>query len=165
QSRSRQLVEFNQGIIEILPEPSAQHTAMVNYLFDRLSDFVADQSAAGQIIKAPAYLQVDENVVRAPDLMFVPDSTNTATVHTGAEFVLEVVSRGDHIRDLETKRKEYAAAGVKEYWVFDPRLNKIRQLLLNRGRYQTKSVIGAGGTAVSQQLPAFQISADEVFNI
>ena len=41
--------------------------------------------------------------------------------------MMEVVSDGDedHRRDRETKRDEYAKAGIPEYWIVDPELGQI----------------------------------------
>jgi Uma2 family endonuclease len=41
----------------------------------------------------------------------------------GADLVVEIVNRDDPARDLETKRAEYAEAGIPEYWIVDPRLD------------------------------------------
>ncbi len=36
------------------------------------------------------------------------------------DIVIEVVSEGGEKRDYEEKRREYLAAGVREYWIIDP---------------------------------------------
>ncbi len=54
---------------------------------------------------------------------------------SGADLVMEVVSPDDPDRDTETKRKEYARAGIREYWIIDPRDQSILVLVLEGKRY------------------------------
>ena len=51
----------------------------------------------------------------------------------GADLAIEVVSEGAEARerDLETKRAEYARAGISEYWIVDPQESRITVLTLD----------------------------------
>ena len=56
-----------------------------------------------------------------------------------ADLVVEVVSDDSVKRDYETKYAEYEAAGVREYWILDPRPgNNLAQFyqLDEQGRYR-----------------------------
>jgi hypothetical protein len=44
------------------------------------------------------------------------------------DLVVEVVSDDSVERDYETKRAEYAAAGIPEYWIVDPRSDLVDAL-------------------------------------
>ncbi len=52
--------------------------------------------------------------------------------------VVEVVSPGkvNQDRDYRFKRSEYAARGIKEYWIVDPQISKVTVLILNGGFYK-----------------------------
>lgn len=69
--------------------------------------------------------------------------------------VIEIVSRRrrDQRRDYEQKRKEYAAIGVKEYWVFD---RFRRTLTVCRGDEVTR-VVKEAETYETPLLPGFQL--------
>lgn len=80
---------------------------------------------------------------REPDLFFV------ATEHLhqltddrfeGApDLIVEVVSGDSVTRDYDTKRREYQAAGVREYWIIDPRPRRQESLyyrLDDQGQYR-----------------------------
>ena len=51
---------------------------------------------------------------------------------------MEVVSddEEDRQRDLETKRQEYAQAGVAEYWIVDPKTETVTVLTLDGAAYR-----------------------------
>jgi Uma2 family endonuclease len=63
---------------------------------------------------------------------------------------------------LETKREEYAAAGIAEYWIVDPREHQILVLTLDGETYRVHGEFGRGATATSRLLPGFSVSVDAV---
>ena len=70
---------------------------------------------------------------------------------------MEVVSDNDRRRDLETKRFEYAQAGIPEYWIVDPMLGEITVLTLSGERYEPAGVYKPGSQAASVLLPGFAV--------
>jgi Uma2 family endonuclease len=56
-------------------------------------------------------------------------SPSNAKYADGADLVIEVLSK-DRDRDLQMKRLEYAQAGIPEYWIGDPRDQRITVLRL-----------------------------------
>ena len=72
---------------------------------------------------------------------------------------MEIVSPDDPNRDLVEKRREYAAAGIPEYWIVDPRPGHrcIAVLTLEDGEYRGEFV-GEGGTVESRLLPGFAVA-------
>jgi Uma2 family endonuclease len=83
----------------------------------------------------------------------------------GADLAVEVVSPGEENRerDIETKRTEYARAGIQEYWIVDPATDTISVLVLERGNYVEQGVYRAGAKAPSILLPGFEVDVSEVF--
>ena len=78
---------------------------------------------------------------------------------------MEVVSGGaeDRRRDLKTKRREYAQAGIPEYWIVDPRDERITVLRLDGKKYAIHGEYLKGTTAVSQLLPGFEVDVTTAF--
>jgi len=66
-------------------------------------------------------------------------------------------------RDLETKRNDYAAAGIPEYWIIDPEERQITVLILQGKEYREHGVFGSGTDASSVLLPGFAVAVDAVF--
>ena len=84
---------------------------------------------------------------------------------TGADFALEVVSKCDPKRDLETKLHEYAEAGIPEYWIVDPRNTTITVFKLESAgrRYAEVGVYKPREFAASLLLEGLTIDVAAVF--
>ena len=85
------------------------------------------------MLVAPLRLRLWREKIREPDLLFLADANDPRrqdAYWTGADLVIEVVSRDDPQRDLVTKRSEYAQAGIPEYWIVDPQTATITVLRL-----------------------------------
>jgi Uma2 family endonuclease len=64
-------------------------------------------------------------------------------------------------RDYRYKRSEYAALEIPEYWIVDPKENKITVLLLNEGLYEETQYIGSQAI-VSQTFPKLVLVVERV---
>ena len=62
------------------------------------------------------------------------------------------------------KRREYAQAGIPEYWIVNPQTETITVLKLERTKYTEHGVFARGAQATSALLPEFAVSVDEVFD-
>jgi Uma2 family endonuclease len=60
-------------------------------------------------------------------------------------------------RDLVPKRRVYARAGIREYWIVDPRERLITVLALAAGEYVTAGEYRPGSAAVSGVLGGFSV--------
>lgn len=78
---------------------------------------------------------------------------------------MEVVGRGrrNRERDLVTKRKEYAKAGVREYWIVDPDKKTITVLTLAGKTYKVHGDFKEGDDATSKLLKGFRVAVSDVF--
>ena len=84
-------------------------------------------------------------------------------VWNGADLVMEVVSDDDRRRDLEVKRREYATAGIPEYWIVDPKLKTITVLVLEGSSYVAHGEFALGDRATSHLLPGFEADVTTAF--
>jgi Uma2 family endonuclease len=78
---------------------------------------------------------------------------------------MEVVSdeEEDRQRDLETKRQEYAQAGIAEYWIVDPKTETVIVLTLDGAAYRLHGEFPLGTKATSLLLPTFTVDVTAVF--
>ena len=69
-------------------------------------------------------------------------------------------------RDLETKRLEYARAGIPECWIVDPEEETITVLLLKSRRkpYIEHGTFAKGTRTTSKVLPGFSVDVTETFS-
>ena len=164
--RTRHLVEYAAGEIEALPMPTAGHQWIVFFLGRRFFDWLSPQG--GIALLAPLRVRLGDRKFREPDLLALLDRHDPRYGERywhGADLILEVVSPDDPARDLVTKRREYAEAGIPEYWIVNPLDRTITVLALPDGadRYAAHGVFVAGMVATSALLPGFAVVVDEVF--
>ncbi|MCY3898227.1 MAG: Uma2 family endonuclease [Caldilineaceae bacterium] len=160
------LIEFSQGQLEFLPLPTFSHQRLVAFLYRLLLGFVEDRGL-GIVMFAPLRIQLGHGKFREPDLVFM------AAEHAdrlgekfwqGADLVMEIVSPDDPERDKVTKRREYAQAGIPEYWIVDPTEASITVLTLRGQEYALHGEFPAGKAASSVLLEGFKVDVGDVFS-
>jgi len=166
--KGNRLVEFNRGRIEVLPMPTESHQAIVFYLCQLLHGFLSGGNQ-GKALPAPLRVKLGGDVIREPDVVVMlaeHDRRRHEEYWDGADLVVEVISPSDPQRDLETKRAEYAAAGIPEYWIADPRDQTLTVLTLPAGQseYAEAGRYTRGQQAASVLLPGLQVDVAEVFS-
>lgn len=165
--RTRHLVELVDGKVEVLEMPTETHQLIVQFLFLAFYSHVAPASL-GTLVFAPIRVETIPGRFREPDLAFMlaahTDRRSNQYWH-GADLVVEVVSEDEQsrVRDETVKRTEYAAAGISEYWIVDPRDKCISVLTLAGNQYVDDGIYGPGESAVSQLLPGLQIDVTKVW--
>lgn len=167
QKRTNRPVELSDGCVEVLPMPSPYHQRIVRFLFRLLESFITGQGL-GEVFFAPLPIRLWPGKYRDPDVVYlrpgrIPDPRHQPQ---GADLVMEVVSEDDEDRqrDLETKRQEYARAGVAEYWIVDPKEQKIIVLALDGATYRVHGEFGRGSAASSALFPDFTAAVDAVLD-
>lgn len=156
------LVELVDGFVEVLPMPSLQHQFLVRLIFLALHN-VCDSRQAGIVMTAPTRVRVADRHFREPDVLFVSSQNlmrRQAQFWETADLVVEIISPDDPDRDLVDKRRDYAAAGIPEYWIVDPRDESLRVLTLESAEYVDA---GALPVAKSRVLPDFSVDVVELF--
>jgi Uma2 family endonuclease len=162
------LVEFSRGKLEILPMPTIEHQRIAQRINTALVNFVTAGHARGEVLFAGARVEVAEDVFREPDVLFIPEDWAPFIRKEYAEragLVVEVLSESNREHDLETKRQEYARAGIPEFWLVDPEARRITVLSLDAGRYVVASESGPGGVVKSSYLPGFMVNVSAAFDV
>ena len=147
--------------------PTEWHQLIAGYLYRVLFAFVL-AGDLGKVLYSPFRIRTVPGKFREPDVLFMlkaNDHRRHNEYWEGADLVMEVVSDDDRRRDLETKRFEYAEAGVPEYWIVDPRTRQITVLVLAGDRYEEHGVFNPGDRATSQLLSDFGVDVDAVFAV
>ena len=163
---TNRLVEFTDGHVEVLAMPTMIHQLMVIFLFDALRSFTTS-NPKGTVLLAPFRIRLRTGKFREPDvtLMLAEHASRISNEYwDGADLVMEVVSDDDRRRDLETKRSDYAAAGIPEYWIVDPHLRQITVLTLEGHRYGIHGTFADGEHAASALLPGFSVEVTAVMS-
>ena len=163
--RCRRLVEFTDGYLEMLPMPTRGHQRILAFLYSAFQAFL--NTAGGEVLFAPLRLRIRAGKYREPDLLAMRDAQDARSGErfwTGADVVAEVVSADNPQRDFVDKRRDYAEAGIPEYWIVDPRTETITVLELVQGEYVERGVHRRGESAASLAIPGLSVDVDGVFD-
>jgi Uma2 family endonuclease len=79
------------------------------------------------------------------------------------DLVVEIVSPDHRAHDWEVKRREYAQAGIPEYWIVDPQAKTVTVLTLAGASYLVHGGYSNGMTAESALLMGFQVNVDDIW--
>ncbi len=164
--RTKSLVEFTDGYIEVLPMPTEEHQRIVLFLYRALYAFLASHGI-GIVLVAPMRLLLQTGRYREPDVLLLlsqDDPRRGNPYWTGADLVVEVVSPDDPQWDLVHKRQEYAAAGISEYWIVNPADEEITVLRFEGTVYVVHSVATRGSRVNSARLEGFAVDVAEALD-
>ena len=164
----RRKMELDEGVLYIMPRPRRVHgffQLRLAFPIDQYLDSFGDPPAE-LMMDFTVALSLDRRVLLAPDLCIVLKESTVAlsnrTVEGPPDIVVEVLS-SDRNRDLVRKRQLYAAGGVPEYWIFDPRNDTATLLELRDGEYIERAVLTADDTLTTPLLPGLSIPLANVF--
>jgi Uma2 family endonuclease len=160
------LVEFSDGYVEVLPMPTRRHQKIVFFLSRVLHSLLAAR-ALGTVLFAPLRVRLWEGKFREPDLVVMlaeHRDREHEEYFDGADLVIEVVSDDDPDRDLVTKRREYAQAGIPEYWIVEPQIETITVLRLDRDQYVEHGRFERGSVAMSALIEGLQVDVTALFD-
>jgi Uma2 family endonuclease len=151
-------------VIVFIPKP--RHQDVVTFLVTLLRLFVQFYRL-GQVLTAPVEMKVTPTSnAREPDILFIAQENlariTEDRVEGPADLIVEVISTTSVARDRSDKFYEYQDAGVREYWLFDPRPGKERAdfwVLGADGKYQPV-LLDADGVYRSTVIPGFWLRSD-----
>jgi Uma2 family endonuclease len=124
------IVEWANGEALIHMPPGRRHQNVSDYLLTLLRQYV-EYRELGQVVSAPFEVKLGEGKAsREPDILFVArenlDRLTDQRLLGPADLAVEVISPSTAQHDRATKFEEYQEAGVREYWLIDPRPGKER---------------------------------------
>jgi Uma2 family endonuclease len=162
-------VELVNGRLEVLPMPTEIHQSMMVLLVEWLTQF-ARKYMPGKVLCSGMKIRVKNGAkpkFRDPDIVYMKAEHRQRRHQKyweGADLVMEIVSgsKKDRRRDWEIKPKEYAAAGIPEYWIIDPQKKVICVMTLAGTSYAVHGNFKPGSTATSALLPGFKVSVDDL---
>lgn len=163
--QTNHLIEFTDGVIEVLPRPTDKHQMILRVIFLALMAFV--EPRGGRVLFAPLRVQVRPGKYREPDILLVRDAHDPRRQNAfwlGADLVVEIVSPDKPERDTEEKPLDYAEAGIPEYWIVNPLDETITVLILAGDAYVERRTFRRGEHATSALLANFIVSVDAAFD-
>ena len=161
--------ELIQGRIVMTPPAGFGHGKLDAWLSHKLWEHVVENDL-GVVLGSSTGYRLPSVDVLEPDVSFVSKERLAAAgaqdeasfARVVPDLVIEVLSPSTARRDRTEKKDIYAANGVREYWLVDPRRRDVTVFNLAGGGYDPGRVV-ARGMIASQVLPGLHLAAEELF--
>jgi Uma2 family endonuclease len=134
--------EYIDGALVMTPAPSRQHQEICH----RLVNLLEPLSAPGGCVAGWGWLVDGDEFV--PDVMVHPPTEESVRFTGTPRLVVEVLS-GNRSADLVVKATRYAAAGLTDYWVVDPREHRVDTFRLDGDTYRQTGRFEDGEAALT----------------
>lgn len=157
--------EWVDGEVIFFMPPKTIHQRIAQFLTSMLSMYV-QMLRLGEVLSAPLEMRArPDGNAREPDILFVAnehrDRLTERRLEGPADLIVEIISDESVGRDRGDKFYEYEEAGVREYWIVDPRPGRQRVdvwWLTTEGKYQA-ILPDDHGRYHSHVLPGFWLRA------
>ena len=157
--------EFINGKVLMHSPAKRKHINVTKNLSRLLSTFVEEREL-GEVYAEKALCVFPRNDYE-PDLCFfsrtkVQQLTDDTLKFPMPDFVVEVLSETTEDNDRGLKFEDYAAHGVKEYWIVDPKKETVEKYVLKAGRYSPARPLGSGELQ-SDVIAGFSVPVRAIF--
>ncbi len=120
-----QRAELIDGDMYMMAPPSRIHQKLVMQLSRIISNYIADKSGSCEVYPAPfaVFLEADNKTYVEPDISVIcdRDKLNDKGCVGAPDWIIEIVSPSSQRMDYLTKLFKYRTAGIREYWIVDPK--------------------------------------------
>jgi len=145
-------IEVFDGIAYNMASPSQIHQSISMQLSTIINNYILRRKGACSIFSAPFDVLLSDRplLIVQPDIMVICDKSKLdgKRCNGAPDFIIEIVSPGNPADDYIRKLYYYQKAGVREYWIVDPRrrmvtVNCFQENLLNI-QYSFDSAVRVG---------------------
>lgn len=117
--------EVFDGQIYYMANPSQIHQEILTELLVNIRNYLRTKNGTCRVFPAPFDVKLSEAplTIVQPDIIIVcdPDKLDKKRCNGAPDFIIEIVSPGNPADDYIRKLYHYKNAGVREYWIVDPR--------------------------------------------
>lgn len=117
--------ELIDGHIYYMSAPSLEHQMLSASLHAEIYNYIKSHNGSCRALAAPfaVYLNADNSVYLEPDISVICDKDKLSKrgCYGAPDWVIEIVSPSTGKLDYGKKLFLYRTAGVKEYWIVDPK--------------------------------------------
>ena len=133
--------ELIDGQFYDMAAPSRIHQKILNTVNNTIFNYIHSKGSSCEVYPAPFAVKLfdDRKTVVEPDISVICDPNKlTDQGCTGApDWIIEIVSPSTSSHDYVRKLNLYLDAGVREYWIVDPRNQKV--LVYHLGQNDVKA--------------------------
>ena len=118
-------VEVFDGAIYDMASPSQAHQTISIEMSTLINSYIKKKKGSCRVFTAPFDVKLSDNplTIVQPDILVVcdKDKLDGKRCNGAPDFIIEIVSSGNPADDYIRKLYYYKNAGVREYWIVDPR--------------------------------------------
>lgn len=156
--------ELIDGELWDLASPSRMHQEIVHALDRQLGNYIEDHGGSCKVYPAPfaVNLFADDSTFVEPDVSVVCDRDKLSDrgCEGAPDFIVEVVSPSNPEMDYISKLGLYREAGVREYWICDPRRARVFAY-----RFGTEAIVDTYSfvePVPSELFPGFEVDFGDI---
>jgi len=161
--------EFVNGEVLVHYPVKRQHWKITDLLSSLLSVYTPTKKL-GSVGTEKVMIALTRNDYE-PDLVFFSKEKSDAftedqVLFPAPDFVVEILSKRTATKDKGVKKQDYAAHGIREYWIVDPERKHIEQYLLflpHDKQYTPAKIFSMDEVIESRVIPGFIIPVRAVF--
>lgn len=132
--------ELINGVFYNMASPSRIHQEILGNLYASIHSHIRAHKGACRVYPAPFAVKLfaDEKTIVEPDISVIcdPDKLTDRGCTGAPDWVIEIASPSNPRHDYIRKLNLYSNAGVREYWIVDPRHKNILVYNLDPEQFQ-----------------------------
>ncbi len=166
-------VELIKGkIFKMSPSPTSSHQRISLRITTALFTFLQGQKcevfSAPFDVRLPRKSKDDKDIITVlqPDIVVNcdPSKIEERGCLGAPDIVVEILSPSNNKKELKYKHEVYEEAGVKEYWIVDPREKAVQIYLLTNEKLLASGYLYSEDKVTSPLLPGFILDLSVIFN-
>ena len=122
-------IELIDGVIYNFAAPTWEHQDIIGEVAFELKKYIREHKGRCRVGASPVDVQLDRDnkTMVQPDILVICKSEQiTKQRIVGApDMVIEVLSDSTRKKDMGIKLSKYTQAGVREYWIIDPKKERV----------------------------------------
>ncbi|MEZ0484496.1 Uma2 family endonuclease [Fibrella aquatica] len=161
--------EFINGEVIMHSPVRRRHLDASKFLENLLQNYVL-LNDLGAVDSEKALVSLTRNDYE-PDICFwnkeIASTFDDETMmHPAPDLIVEILSRSTTSRDRGIKFEDYAAHGVREYWIIDPVRKSLEQYQLDEATmaFASAATLFVGDTLEALTIPGFRIPIKAIFD-
>lgn len=120
-----QRAELIDGVFYDMASPNYIHQRLSFLLGTQINDHIRKNNGRCEVLLAPMDVQLDcdDRTMVQPDVLVVCDHNRFRDfgLYGAPDLAIEILSPSTRNKDMMIKTQKYHGAGVKEYWIIDPK--------------------------------------------
>jgi Uma2 family endonuclease len=169
--------ELIDGVVSLMAAPHRDHARVNRNMFRQLDAIVENKNCGCEVYYAPVDVCLSENgerendkiyTVVQPDIFIVCDDNKfiNGKCYGAPDMIVEILSPSNRKKDLQWKYSIYEKAGVREYWIANPKTKSVTAYVLqDNGEYDDGTDYISGEKIPLHLFAENMIEMDKIFNI